>query len=54
MEDPIKEDYLNSIAEALNIGKQILEKGGNSLDSVESVVKYLENDSKFSAGKGAT
>jgi L-asparaginase / beta-aspartyl-peptidase len=54
MEDSIKEDYLNSIANALNIGKQILEKGGTSLDAVESAVKYLENDPKFNAGKGAT
>ena len=51
---PNKENYLNSIDDALNIGKQILEKGGNSLDSVESVVKYLENGSKFNSGKGAT
>jgi L-asparaginase / beta-aspartyl-peptidase len=54
MVDSIKEVYLNSISDALNIGKQILEKGGTSLDAVESVVKYLENDPKFNAGKGAT
>jgi len=54
MEDSIKEDYLNSIATALKIGKKILEDGGTSLDAVESVVKYLEDNPKFNAGKGAT
>jgi L-asparaginase / beta-aspartyl-peptidase len=54
MEDSIKEDYLNSIADALKIGKKILEDGGTSLDAVESVVKFLEDDPKFNAGKGAT
>jgi L-asparaginase / beta-aspartyl-peptidase len=54
MEDSIKEDYLNSIATALKIGKKILGEGGTSLDAVESVVKFLEDDPKFNAGKGAT
>ena len=35
-------------------GKKILEDGGTSLDAVESVVKLLEDDPKFNAGKGAT
>lgn len=54
MSDSTKEEYLNSIANALKIGKKILEDGGTSLDAVESVVKLLENDPKFNAGKGAT
>lgn len=48
-----KDAYLNSLAEALFIGKEILSKGGLSLDAVEKVIIYLENDSLFNAGKGA-
>jgi beta-aspartyl-peptidase (threonine type) len=54
MTDSAKEEYLNSIASVLKIGKKILEDGGTSLDAVESVVKLLEDDPKFNAGKGAT
>jgi L-asparaginase / beta-aspartyl-peptidase len=54
MTDSAKDEYLNSIANALKIGKKILEDGGTSLDAVESVVKLLEDDPKFNAGKGAT
>jgi L-asparaginase / beta-aspartyl-peptidase len=51
--DSIKEEYIKALKNALQIGKEILEKGGSSLDAVESVVKYLEDDEKFNAGKGA-
>jgi beta-aspartyl-peptidase (threonine type) len=51
--DTIKQLYINSLSAALKIGKEILEKGGSSLDAVETVVKYLEDDSMFNAGKGA-
>ncbi len=49
----IKEAYQNSLTEALTIGKNILEGGGSSLDAVEQVIRYFENDSLFNAGKGA-
>jgi len=51
--DSVKEEYLNSLTEALNIGKEILENGGKSIDAVEQVVKYLEDNPLFNAGKGA-
>lgn len=51
--DSIKTEYLKSLSEALNIGKKILEKGGSSLDAVEQVIRFLEDDPKFNAGKGA-
>lgn len=51
--DSLKEEYMNSLKEALSIGKKILENGGKSIDAVEKVVNYLENDLKFNAGKGA-
>lgn len=53
MEESSKQAYLKSLANALNIGKEILEKGGSSLDAVEQVVRFLEDDSLFNAGRGA-
>ena len=41
------------LAEAVDIGYAILEKGGTSLDAVEAVVQRLEDDSLFNAGKGS-
>ena len=52
MPDSIKQDYLKSLSEALTIGKTILLNGGRSLDAVEQVVKFLEDDPRFNAGKG--
>ena len=48
-----KQSYLNSLTTALNMGKEILEKGGSSLDAVEQVIRFLEDDSLFNAGRGA-
>lgn len=53
MDESLRQAVLNSLAEALNIGKEILAKGGNSLDAVEQVVRFLEDDSLFNAGRGA-
>jgi len=53
MPEETKSAYLNSLSAALNIGKKILENGGSSLDAVEQVVRYFEDDSLFNAGKGA-
>lgn len=53
MEESSKQAYLNSLTAALNIGKEILEEGGKSLDAVEQVVRFLEDDSLFNAGRGA-
>ena len=52
-EESSKQAYLKSLTAALNIGKEILEKGGQSLDAVEQVIRYLEDDSLFNAGRGA-
>jgi beta-aspartyl-peptidase (threonine type) len=49
----VKKTYLNSLRVALKLGKQILSEGGTSLDAVEQVVRFFENDSLFNAGKGA-
>lgn len=53
MEESLKQAHLNSLTEVLNLGKKILHEGGNSLDAVEQVVKFLEDDSLFNAGRGA-
>ncbi|MCH7774724.1 MAG: isoaspartyl peptidase/L-asparaginase [Bacteroidetes bacterium] len=49
----VKEAYQKSLTAALNIGKKILEDGGTSLDAVEQVIRFFENDSLFNSGKGA-
>ncbi len=49
----VKQEYFRSLSEALTIGKKILETGGTSLDAVEHVVKFLEDDPMFNAGVGA-
>jgi beta-aspartyl-peptidase (threonine type) len=49
----IKDAYLKSLSEALEIGRNILLEGGTSLDAVEEVVRFFENDTLFNAGKGA-
>ncbi len=44
---------LASLERALRLGKQMLEEGRPSLDVVETVVRFLEDDPLFNAGKGA-
>uniref|UniRef100_UPI0025B88B0E isoaspartyl peptidase/L-asparaginase n=1 Tax=Ignavibacterium sp. TaxID=2651167 RepID=UPI0025B88B0E len=50
--DSTKQAYLNSLSEALTIGKNILANGGSSLDAVEKVINYLEDNPLFNAGRG--
>jgi L-asparaginase / beta-aspartyl-peptidase len=45
--------HLASLRAALELGKEALAAGGTSLDAVEKVVRYLEDDPLFNAGKGA-
>lgn len=51
--DSIKQVYFKSLNTALQLGKEILENGGSSLDAVEQVVRLMEDDTVFNAGKGA-
>src|SRR5215207_6279020 len=48
-----KEAYLKSLREALDVGRKVLAGGGTSLDAVEKVVRTLEDNPLFNAGKGA-
>jgi beta-aspartyl-peptidase (threonine type) len=48
-----RDAYLASLQKALEIGREVLAGGGTSLDAVEKVVRFLEDDPLFNAGKGA-
>lgn len=52
---PEKEQaYRQSLKTALAVGYNVLIRGGTAVDAVEKVVTYLEDDSLFNAGGGAT
>lgn len=51
--DSVKQAYRNGLTHALQIGREILARGGTSLDAVEHVLRYFETDPKFNAGIGA-
>lgn len=53
IDESMKDAYFKSLTKALTIGKKILEEGGTSLDAVEQVIRFFEDDSLFNAGKGA-
>lgn len=42
-----------SLAAALDIGLDILKKKGTSIDAVEQVIRFLEDDPQYNAGRGA-
>jgi len=45
--------HLKKLEEALELGYDILERGGSSLQAVEAVIIVLENSPLFNAGKGS-
>lgn len=47
------EAHLQVLQDALEHGYDILERGGTSLEAVESVIMLLENSPLFNAGKGS-
>lgn len=51
--DAANEQRRSALEKALRIGTEILKSGGSSLEAVEKVVLFLENDPQFNAGKGA-
>jgi len=51
--ESLRQEYLDGLNNALQIGKSILANGGTSLDAVEKVVNYLEDHPNFNAGKGS-
>jgi beta-aspartyl-peptidase (threonine type) len=46
-------ERLDSLRRALSAGRDILSSGGSSLDAAERVVRILEDEPLFNAGKGA-
>lgn len=53
MTPELETKYREALSNALNIGEEILKKGGTSLDAVEQTIIYLENCPLFNAGVGA-
>jgi len=47
-------EMLAGLEKALGAGRDILAKGGSSLDAVEQAVRILEDAPNFNAGRGAT
>jgi beta-aspartyl-peptidase (threonine type) len=45
--------YRASLTQALDAGAKVLDHGGSSLDAVEAVIRILEDDPLFNAGRGA-
>lgn len=45
--------YRKALAEAIEIGYEVLKNGGSSLDAVTASVKYMEDNPLFNAGKGS-
>lgn len=48
-----EQEYRAGIEHALRLGREILERGGSSLDAAEAAVRVLEDDPNFNAGKGS-
>ncbi len=53
MDPALVASYRASLGAGLEIGKKILARGGTSLEAVEAVVRFFEDDSLFNAGRGA-
>src|SRR6516164_6571434 len=48
-----EQEYRAGIEHALRAGREILDRGGSSLDAVEAAVRVMEDDPDFNAGKGS-
>ena len=46
--------YYAAIDTALNIGRSVLDAGGNGTEAVKAVIRYFESNPLFNAGVGAT
>jgi beta-aspartyl-peptidase (threonine type) len=53
MPEATRQEYIQGLTKALTLGRDILAKGGTSLDAVQAVVRLMEDDPHFNAGKGA-
>eukprot|EP01027_Heterolobosea_sp_BB2_P013421 GEZU01019362.1.p1 GENE.GEZU01019362.1~~GEZU01019362.1.p1 ORF type:complete len:100 (-),score=21.13 GEZU01019362.1:11-310(-) len=53
LEYSLRHGYEAGLEQALRVGVDILKNGGTSLDAVEAVVRELEDNPLFNAGKGS-
>lgn len=51
--DASRQAYLASLDSALNLGLDLLDSGGAAIDAVEAVIRYLEDNPLYNAGRGA-
>ncbi len=51
--EPQQKNYLNALDSALLLGLEVLKEGGASIDAVEVVIRYMEDNPLFNAGRGA-
>ncbi|MFP4519002.1 MAG: isoaspartyl peptidase/L-asparaginase family protein [Oceanicaulis sp.] len=53
MDEATEAAYRAAMNDAVEAGGQILAGGGSAIDAVETVIRALEDDAKFNAGRGA-
>jgi len=53
MDSATEKAYTDALNFALDTGEKILKEGGKSIDAVEAVIKTMEDNPLFNAGKGA-
>ncbi len=53
IDDEIRQEYVDALHEAIRLGRDMLEDGAEALDVVEQVVRLMEDNPLFNAGKGA-
>ena len=53
MSPELEQKYKEKLAESVKAGYDILAKGGNAIDAVETAIKVMEDSPLFNAGKGS-
>ncbi len=51
--EPQQDMFRNALDSALMLGLEVLKEGGVSMDAVEVVIRYMEDNPLFNAGRGA-
>jgi beta-aspartyl-peptidase (threonine type) len=52
MPEPVQRGHVEGCEKAASIGYENLSDGGSALDAVEAVIRYMEEDPIFNAGRG--
>ncbi len=53
LDEEVRRQYVDGLDEALALGVEMLENGAEALDVVEQVIRILEDNPLFNAGRGA-